>query len=163
MNGGQPLAGLNTRQRWEPLRHHCGGGKPGCNYIAVGCGVVFKVDSSGNETVLYSFGGGTDGGTPESPLIRDSSGNLYGMTSGGGRQTLPYRVIEGLPVCSNLGHVTVGTAFITFQKLSKRFCEQVRFCQKEPAREFAANSSPGKQRVRSSLARFNRASFLHLE
>ena len=33
------------------------GGDPECN-----CGVVFKVDLHGNETVLYTFTGGTDGG-----------------------------------------------------------------------------------------------------
>lgn len=50
-----------------------------------GCGVVFKVDTSGNETVLHSFSGGADGGFPEGGhLIFDSSGNLYGTTSSGG-------------------------------------------------------------------------------
>ena len=31
---------------------------------ASGAGVVFKVDTSGHETVLYTFTGGADGGTP---------------------------------------------------------------------------------------------------
>ena len=35
-------------------------------------------------TVLYSFGYGTDGGTPYAGVIRDAAGNLYGTTSGGG-------------------------------------------------------------------------------
>lgn len=48
------------------------------------CGAVFKVDSSGNETVLYTFKGGTDGALPLSSLIRDASGNLYGNTEGDG-------------------------------------------------------------------------------
>jgi uncharacterized repeat protein (TIGR03803 family) len=46
--------------------------------IGYGCGVVYKVDPSGNETVLYSFMGGTDGGGPNAGVIRDSAGNLYG-------------------------------------------------------------------------------------
>jgi uncharacterized repeat protein (TIGR03803 family) len=50
-----------------------------------GCGVVFKLTPSGTETVLYSFTGGADGGYPFAALIRDSSGNLYGTTSAGGR------------------------------------------------------------------------------
>ncbi|MGA7413417.1 MAG: choice-of-anchor tandem repeat GloVer-containing protein [Bryobacteraceae bacterium] len=49
-----------------------------------GCGYVFKLDKSGNLTVLYSFTGGADGGFPRAGVIRDSAGNLYGTTSGGG-------------------------------------------------------------------------------
>jgi uncharacterized repeat protein (TIGR03803 family) len=49
-----------------------------------GLGVVYKLDSSGNETVLYGFAGGTDGSTPFAAPIRDSSGNLYGTTAAGG-------------------------------------------------------------------------------
>ena len=33
---------------------------------------------------LHSFGGGSDGATPQAGLIRDAAGNLYGTTSGGG-------------------------------------------------------------------------------
>jgi uncharacterized repeat protein (TIGR03803 family) len=46
---------------------------------------VFKVDPSGHETVLYSFTGGADGGYPlREVLARNSAGNLYGTTAGGG-------------------------------------------------------------------------------
>jgi uncharacterized repeat protein (TIGR03803 family) len=51
---------------------------------ASGAGVVYKVDTAGQETVLYSFTGGTDGARPWTGLIRDSSGDLYGTTSSGG-------------------------------------------------------------------------------
>jgi uncharacterized repeat protein (TIGR03803 family) len=47
-------------------------------------GTVFKIDSTGKESVLYAFMGGTDGGLPHSGLLRDSAGNLYGTTSSGG-------------------------------------------------------------------------------
>jgi uncharacterized repeat protein (TIGR03803 family) len=50
----------------------------------VGCGVVFKLDPNGKETVLYTFSGGTDGGVPLGGLILDDEGNLYGMSSSGG-------------------------------------------------------------------------------
>jgi uncharacterized repeat protein (TIGR03803 family) len=47
-----------------------------------GNGIVFKVDPSGNETVLYNFlGGTTDGCYPYGSVIQDASGNLYGTTS----------------------------------------------------------------------------------
>ena len=48
-------------------------------------GVVFKVDTSGNETVLYSFTGGADGGTPYAGVVLGPNGNLYGTTIGGGQ------------------------------------------------------------------------------
>jgi uncharacterized repeat protein (TIGR03803 family) len=51
---------------------------------ASGYGVVYKVDTAGNETVLYNFTGGADGGAPEAGLIRDSAGNFYGTASAGG-------------------------------------------------------------------------------
>jgi uncharacterized repeat protein (TIGR03803 family) len=47
-------------------------------------GTVFKLDTSGKETVLYSFAGGADGASPSGPLALDGSGNLYGTTSYGG-------------------------------------------------------------------------------
>jgi len=49
-----------------------------------GAGVVFKLDASHNETVLYSFTGGADGANPFAGVIRDSSGNLYGTAAAGG-------------------------------------------------------------------------------
>jgi uncharacterized repeat protein (TIGR03803 family) len=47
-------------------------------------GVVFKVNTSGVETVLHTFTGGTDGVSPNGRLVRDKVGNLYGTTTGGG-------------------------------------------------------------------------------
>ena len=50
-------------------------------------GTIFKVAKVGNtlqESVLYSFKGGTDGSNPSSGLVWDAAGNLYGTTSGGG-------------------------------------------------------------------------------
>jgi uncharacterized repeat protein (TIGR03803 family) len=49
-------------------------------------GVVFKVDSAGNYTLLYTFTGGTDGNTPYGGLVRDQQRNLYGTTFFGGNQ-----------------------------------------------------------------------------
>jgi uncharacterized repeat protein (TIGR03803 family) len=48
------------------------------------CGVAFKLDTTGNETVLHAFGSGLDGGSPNGPLIRDGAGTLYGVTERGG-------------------------------------------------------------------------------
>jgi uncharacterized repeat protein (TIGR03803 family) len=57
------------------------GGDPSC---AHGCGTVFRVSPDGTETVLNRFAGGTDGANPESGLIQDAAGNLYGTTYRGG-------------------------------------------------------------------------------
>jgi uncharacterized repeat protein (TIGR03803 family) len=58
------------------------------NCGAAGCGVAFKVDTKGHETLLNTFTG-QDGANPLAGLLRDNSGTLYGNTgidgaSGGG-------------------------------------------------------------------------------
>jgi uncharacterized repeat protein (TIGR03803 family) len=66
-----------------------GGGGPDCQYGSGGCGTVFKLTQSGgiwSETVLYRFTGGADGSLPNSALVADKSGNLYGVTGQGGLQ-----------------------------------------------------------------------------
>ncbi len=45
---------------------------------------MFEVGEGGHEKVLYSFTGGADGANPESSLIMDSAGKLYGTTFAGG-------------------------------------------------------------------------------
>jgi len=59
------------------------GGSPTCG-DGGGCGVVFKLDRQGNETVLHTFSGGADGAAPHAGLTIDEAGNLYGTTAGGG-------------------------------------------------------------------------------
>jgi uncharacterized repeat protein (TIGR03803 family) len=58
-----------------------GGGAGSC--ITFGCGVVFSLTPSGQETVLYRFTGGLDGSNPVGDLI-DVDGVLYGATEHGG-------------------------------------------------------------------------------
>jgi uncharacterized repeat protein (TIGR03803 family) len=58
------------------------GGGTGCQ--GEGCGTVFKIDPSGQETILYAFGNLPDGESPYAGLIIDSAGNLYGTTTLGG-------------------------------------------------------------------------------
>ncbi len=49
-----------------------------------GLGSVFELNSSGQESVIYSFQTGSDGNSPTSTLAFDKAGNLYGTTSAGG-------------------------------------------------------------------------------
>jgi uncharacterized repeat protein (TIGR03803 family) len=60
--------------------HPCSGG---------GCGLVYKVDASGHETVLYNFTGGKDGAFPFPGVVMDKSGNLYGVAVGYGDSSCP--------------------------------------------------------------------------
>jgi uncharacterized repeat protein (TIGR03803 family) len=50
-------------------------------------GVVYEMSPSNGkviETVLHSFGGGTDGAMPIGNLVFDNLGDLYGVTQKGG-------------------------------------------------------------------------------
>ncbi len=54
---------------------------------ANGQGTIFKINSSGTLTTVYSFcsqDGCTDGANPLAGLVQATSGDLYGTTSGGG-------------------------------------------------------------------------------
>jgi uncharacterized repeat protein (TIGR03803 family) len=57
-----------------------------CHFLdQTSCGTVFKLSSSGAESVLYAFTGESDGALPSASLIEDSAGNLYGTTVFGGK------------------------------------------------------------------------------
>lgn len=78
------------------------GGSSACSG---GCGLVFKIDPSGHETVLHRFNG-SDGQAPYDELVRGTGGNLYGTTWSGGS--------AGLGVVFRLdpsGHETVLHSF----------------------------------------------------
>jgi uncharacterized repeat protein (TIGR03803 family) len=66
-----------------------------------GCGVVFKLDPAGNETVLHTFTGEPDGAAPFSGLIRDAEGNLYGTTPDGGDGPEGYGIVFELDPSGN--------------------------------------------------------------
>jgi uncharacterized repeat protein (TIGR03803 family) len=54
---------------------------------ATGLGTVFELTQGGGgwkETILHSFGAGSDGYSPSGNLIFDAAGNLYGTTQFGG-------------------------------------------------------------------------------
>ena len=82
-DGQQPAGRLAIDQTGNLYGTASGGG-------ANGAGVVFEIDTGGNETVLYNFcTGGTppcaDGKAPASGVVMDLSGsNLYGTTAAGG-------------------------------------------------------------------------------
>ena len=79
-DGSYPLAGLIADADGDFYGTTVLGGA----FCFPGCGTVFKLDASGNETVLYSFTGWADGNEPSGGVIRDGEGTLYGTTVTGG-------------------------------------------------------------------------------
>jgi uncharacterized repeat protein (TIGR03803 family) len=71
-------------------------------YNRQGCGIVFKLDTNNNETVLHRFNG-LDGATPYGGLLIDASGNLYGTTSVGGYSPCD---TDGYPGCGVVFKIT---------------------------------------------------------
>ena len=59
------------------------GGDSNCDR-GLSCGVVFKIDANGKETVHHRFAGKADGAYPSGSLTLDSAGNLYGTSNYGG-------------------------------------------------------------------------------
>lgn len=57
---------------------------PGGSASLLGCGTIFRMNADGsNETVVYTFTGGIDGGVPTG-LVQGPDGYLYGTTAFGG-------------------------------------------------------------------------------
>jgi len=80
-DGGQSAAGLFV-DRDGTIYGSATIGGTACG--TVGCGTIFKLAPDGTQSVVYAFQGGRDGEEPETTLIRDRQGNLYGTTVGGG-------------------------------------------------------------------------------
>jgi len=78
-DGGYPFAGLIMDGKGNLYGDTFEGGA-GYDHCGFGCGALFKLDTSGKETVLYSFTGGSDGAYLYAGVIRDAKGNLYGAT-----------------------------------------------------------------------------------
>jgi uncharacterized repeat protein (TIGR03803 family) len=82
-DGANPYAGLTLDAQANLYGTTANGGDGACR--KGGCGIVFKVDTAGNETVMYSFRlAGLDGAFPRADLLLDAQGNLYGTTFRGG-------------------------------------------------------------------------------
>jgi len=99
-DGFYPSAGVILDSAGNIYGTTSSGGDTTCRPVG-GCGGVFKLDPGRNETLLYSFKGGTDGAIPRSGLALDPFGNLYGTTSIGG----------GKGVCNGLPGNFCGTLF----------------------------------------------------
>jgi len=85
-DGGFPAASLIADSAGNLYGTTVLGGDLNCEIGGppAGCGVVFKLTRSGQETVLHTFTGSTDGAWPSNALVMDPAGNLYGTAYYGG-------------------------------------------------------------------------------
>src|ERR1700674_1331604 len=84
-DGANPAAGLLRDGKGNLYGTTQYGGDVSSSFCSiVGCGVVFKIDAAGKETVLYRFND-EHGTNPMAGLVGDAKGNLYGTTVSGGR------------------------------------------------------------------------------
>jgi uncharacterized repeat protein (TIGR03803 family) len=85
-DGALPIGGLTLDSQGNLY------GTAACTFTLFGgspagttTGSVFTITAAGKFKLLYNFGsGGTNGAWPVAGLVRDSAGNLYGATAGGG-------------------------------------------------------------------------------
>lgn len=78
-DGGEPLAGLILDAAGNLYGTTATGGDENC--YPGGCGTVFKLASDGTYTVLYAFHKDDNNAAPQTRLILDRAGNLYGTTA----------------------------------------------------------------------------------
>ena len=85
-DGSRPFTGvtLDAAGNLYGTTPYGGSNRGNCSHLHGGCGVVFKLDPSGHDTVLYTFTGGADGAEPFSSVVLDAAGNIYGATWVGG-------------------------------------------------------------------------------
>lgn len=103
-DGEYPYAGLVTDSAGNLYgTTNNGGSSANCQ---LSCGTVFELSPPavrGNEwtyTILHTFQGGNDGANPQTTLVLDSAGNLWGATTAGGTGD-----------CSTIGQSGCGTIF----------------------------------------------------
>ena len=115
-DGSGPYAGLIQDAAGNLYGTTAAGGANTSANGGAGGGTVFKVDSTGHETVLYSFcseSNCADGYFPLASVTQDAAGNLYGTTAAGGANTGANYGRGGGTVfkLDNAGHYTVLYSF----------------------------------------------------
>jgi hypothetical protein len=86
-DGDAPWAGLTMDKKGNLYGTASGGGAYESGSVG---GIVFELSppatagGAWTKKTLWSFGNGTDGSSPQSSLLRDAAGNLYGATTLGG-------------------------------------------------------------------------------
>jgi uncharacterized repeat protein (TIGR03803 family) len=99
-DGANPIAGVVRDREGNFFGTTSAGGRGACEG---GCGTVFMLRKSGEETTMYRFLGSPDGAFPFAGVIRGQSGNFYGTTFDGGRPGC----IDNGPGCGTVFKVNV--------------------------------------------------------
>ena len=109
-DGGGPSSGLIQDSAGNLYGTTVFGGDTNCTLFfgRPGCGVVYKLDPAGEETVVHSFSGGADGFAPYGNLLSDKKGNLFGIGSNGGNTTSTFC---GETAANLTGLIGCGTIF----------------------------------------------------
>jgi uncharacterized repeat protein (TIGR03803 family) len=122
-DGAQPDSGLIFDSAGNLFGTTLQGGAYGSALSGAGIGVVFELSSQQNgtwsETVLHSFGNGTDGKAPMGGVTVDGAGNLYGTTYQGG--TGGSQCIVG---CGTVFELTPGSGGQWTETILYEFCSQ---------------------------------------
>jgi len=124
-DGAHPIAGLIRDTEGNLYGVTAGGGRSSCqngwwgfghvNFFD-GCGMVFRLDTTGNEAALYTFTGAADGMNPVGSLVQDAAGTLYGTASLGGDFTVCSYVGWGCGVVFKLDTTGTYTVLHTFEQ-----------------------------------------------
>jgi uncharacterized repeat protein (TIGR03803 family) len=92
------------------------GGDLTCEILPTsGCGTIFRIDSTGNLTPLYSFTGGPDGANPSAALFQGSDGLFYGTTLYGGNSSCSLSAYTG---CGTIFKIDSKGNFTTLHEFS---------------------------------------------
>jgi uncharacterized repeat protein (TIGR03803 family) len=126
-DGNGSLAGLVQATNGDLYGTTISGGDAtaACNFLATGCGTIFKITPNGTLTTLYKFcaeSGCLDGASPAGGLAQATNGDFYGTTSGGGANSNPLCVAAYLLEvgCGTIFKITPGGTLTTLYS----FCAQ---------------------------------------
>jgi len=93
LDGGKPEAGVAIDTAGNLYGTTSGGGKN--KFYGVVYEMVLGTNGKWTQAIPHTFTGGPDGSEPDTPVILDSSGNIYGTTFVGGTDGVAFKLTKG--------------------------------------------------------------------